>query len=128
MFETSSESPAPVRVVTEAIKEYVDRLGAIWIEGEISEINERSGGMAFMRLRDTSVDMSISVMCHRSVLSSVSPLPQNARVVMYAKASWYTKNGSLSPKITTTTYLNTSFTMKLMTKSEWKGKVWLIIE
>ena len=96
MFETSSESPAPVRVVTEAIKEYVDRLGPIWIEGEISEINERSGGMAFMRLRDTSVDMSISVMCHRSVLSSVSPLPQNARVVMYAKASWYTKNGSLT--------------------------------
>jgi exodeoxyribonuclease VII large subunit len=35
-------------------------------------------------------------MCHRSVLSSVSPLPQNARVVMYAKASWYTKNGSLT--------------------------------
>jgi exodeoxyribonuclease VII large subunit len=96
MFETSSESPAPVRVVTEAIKDYVDRLGPIWIEGEISEINERSGGMAFMRLRDTSVDMSISVMCHRSVLSSVSPLPQNARVVMYAKASWYTKNGSLT--------------------------------
>jgi len=96
MFETSSESPAPVRVVTEAIKDYVDRLGPIWIEGEISEINERSGGMAFMRLRDTSVDMSISVMCHRSVLSSVAPLPQNARVVMYAKASWYTKNGSLT--------------------------------
>ena len=96
MFETSSESPAPVRVVTEAIKDYVDRLGPIWIEGEISELNERSGGMAFMRLRDTSVDMSISVMCHRSVLSSVSPLPQNARVVMYAKASWYTKNGSLT--------------------------------
>ena len=96
MFETSSESPAPVRVVTEAIKDYVDRLGAIWIEGEISELNERSGGMAFMRLRDTSVDMSISVMCHKSVLSSVSPLPQNARVVMYAKASWYTKNGSLT--------------------------------
>ena len=41
MFETSSESPAPVRVVTEAIKDYVDRLGPIWIEGEISEINER---------------------------------------------------------------------------------------
>jgi exodeoxyribonuclease VII large subunit len=96
MFETSSESPAPVRVVTEAIKDYVDRLGPIWIEGEISEINERSGGMAFMRLRDTSVDMSISAMCHRSVLSSVAPLPQNARVVMYAKASWYTKNGSLT--------------------------------
>ena len=96
MFETSSESPAPVRVVSEAIKDYVDRLGPIWIEGEISELNERSGMMAFMRLRDTSVDMSISVMCHKSVIATVKPLPDNARVVLYAKPSWYTKNGSLS--------------------------------
>ena len=96
MFETSSDSPAPVRVVSEAIKDYVDRLGPIWIEGEISELNERSGMMAFMRLRDTSVDMSISVMCHKSVIATVKPLPDNARVVLYAKPSWYTKNGSLS--------------------------------
>jgi exodeoxyribonuclease VII large subunit len=94
MLETSSDSPAPVRAVTEAIKEYLDRLGPIWIEGEIAELNERSGGMAFLRLRDSSVDMSLSVMCHKSVLASVAPLPANARVVLYAKGSWYTKNGS----------------------------------
>jgi exodeoxyribonuclease VII large subunit len=82
--------------VSEAIKEYVERLGPIWIEGEISELNERSGMMAFMRLRDPSVDMSISVMCHKSVIAAVKPLPDNARIVMYAKPSWYTKNGSLS--------------------------------
>ena len=96
MFETSSESPAPVRVVSEAIKEYVERLGPIWIEGEISELNERSGGMAFMRLRDTSVDMSLSVMCYKNVLAAVQPLPANARVVIHARASWFTKNGSLT--------------------------------
>ncbi len=96
MFESSSDAPAPVRVVTEAIKEYVDRLGPIWVEGEISELNERSGTMAFIRLRDTSVDMSLSVMCHKSVIASVQPLPANARVVIFAKASWYTKNGSLT--------------------------------
>jgi exodeoxyribonuclease VII large subunit len=96
MFETSSESPAPVRVVSEALKEYIDRLGSIWIEGEISELNERSGGMAFMRLRDTSADMSISVMCYKSVLATAQPLPANARVVIHAKPSWFTKNGSLT--------------------------------
>jgi exodeoxyribonuclease VII large subunit len=85
-----------VRVVTEAIKEYLDRLGPIWIEGEISELNERSGGMAFMRLRDTSADMSLSVMCYKTVLASVQPLPANARVVIHAKASWYTKSGTLT--------------------------------
>jgi exodeoxyribonuclease VII large subunit len=83
-------------VVSEAIKEYVERLGPIWIEGEISELNERSGGMAFMRLRDTSVDMSLSVMCYKNVLAAVQPLPANARVVIHAKASWFTKNGSLT--------------------------------
>mgnify|MGYP000614956780 FL=1 len=96
MLETSSESPAPVRVITEAIKDYIDRLGPIWIEGEIAELNERSGTMAFMRLRDTSADMSISVMCHKSVIATVKPLPANARVVIHAKPSWYTKSGTLS--------------------------------
>jgi exodeoxyribonuclease VII large subunit len=96
MFETSSEAPATVRTVSEAIKDYVERLGPIWIEGEISELNERSGMMAFMRLRDPSVDMSISVMCHKSEIAAVKPLPDNARIVMFAKPSWYTKNGSLS--------------------------------
>lgn len=95
MLETSAESPAPVRVVSTALKEYLDRLGPVWIEGELSEINERTG-MAFMRLRDTSEDMSISVMCHRSVLAPVSPLPANARVVIHAKVSFYTKSGTLS--------------------------------
>jgi len=95
MMETSAESPAPVRVVSEALKSYLDRLSPIWIEGEISEINERSG-MSYLRLRDPSVDMSISMMCHKSVLATVAPLPQNARVVMHAKVSYYAKNGSLS--------------------------------
>ena len=96
MFETSSDAPATVAVVTEAIKEYVDRLGPIWVEGEISELNERSGVMAFIRLRDPSQDMSLSVMCHKSVIAAAQPLPANARVVIYAKPSWYTKNGSLT--------------------------------
>ena len=96
MFETSSQSPASVKAVSEAIKEYVERLGPIWIEGEISELNERSGVMAFIRLRDPSHDMSLSVMCHKSVIAAAKPLPANARIVIHAKPTWYTKNGSLT--------------------------------
>jgi len=97
MQETSAESPAPVRVISEAIGEYLSRLGNVWIEGELSEVTVRPGAqMVFMRLRDTSADMSISIMCHKSVLESVAPLPQNARVVMNSKVSWYAKNGSLT--------------------------------
>jgi exodeoxyribonuclease VII large subunit len=84
-------------VVSEAIGDYLSRLGAVWIEGELSEVTVRPGAqMVFMRLKDTSADMSISIMCHKSVLESVQPLPQNARVVMNSKVSWYAKNGSLS--------------------------------
>jgi exodeoxyribonuclease VII large subunit len=97
MLETSPQSPTPVRVISEAIGDYLSRLGAVWIEGELSEVTVRPGAqMVFMRLRDTSADMSISIMCHKSVLESVQPLPQNARVVMHSKVSWYAKNGSLS--------------------------------
>ena len=100
MLETSAEKPLPVRVISEAIGDYVSKLGAVWIEGELSEVTIRPGApMVFMRLRDTSADMSLSIMCHKSVLESVQPLPQNARVVMHSKVSWYAKNGSLSMSV-----------------------------
>ncbi len=100
MLEISAGEPIPVRVISEAIGDYISKLGAVWIEGELSEVTVRPGApMVFMRLRDTSVDMSLSIMCHRSVLEAVQPLPQNARVVMHSKVSWYQKNGSVSMSV-----------------------------
>ena len=100
MLENSADEPIPVRVISEAIGEYFSKLGPVWIEGELSEVTIRPGApMVFMRLRDTSVDMSLSIMCHRSVLEAVQPLPQNARVVMHSKVSWYQKNGSISMSV-----------------------------
>ncbi len=100
MLENSADEPIPVRVISEAIGDYISKLSAVWIEGELSEVTVRPGApMVFMRLRDTSVDMSLSIMCHRSVLEAVQPLPQNARVVMHSKVSWYQKNGSVSMSV-----------------------------
>ena len=97
MLENSAEEPLPVRAISEAIGDYLSKLGPVWIEGELSEVSIRPGAqMVFMRLRDTSADMSLSIMCHKSVLEAVNPLPANARVVMYSKVSWYAKSGSLS--------------------------------
>lgn len=97
MLETSIDSPAPVRVVSEAIKEWIGKLGPIWVEGELSQVDDRKGStMIFMRLRDTSAEMSISVSCHRSVFSAVAPLPANARIKVFSKVNFYTGNGSLS--------------------------------
>ena len=97
MLETSAEKPAPVRVISEAISEYVNRLGTIWVEGELAQVNDRgSGTMLYMRLRDPSVDMYLQVVCPRSVFKAASPLPENARVVINSKVNFYTPTGSLS--------------------------------
>jgi exodeoxyribonuclease VII large subunit len=97
MIESSSEEPLPVRVVSESIGEYIGRLGPVWVEGEVAEITRRPGSqMAFLRLKDTSVDMSLQVTCHKSILEAIDPLPENARIVAYAKVNWYAVRGSLS--------------------------------
>ena len=98
MLENSEEQPAPVRVVSEIIKEYIDALGPIWIEGELSQVNSRRD-FTYMVLRDSSVDMSISLACPSAIIKKSSEgrgIGENARVKIYAKPSWYTKNGSVS--------------------------------
>jgi exodeoxyribonuclease VII large subunit len=97
MLETSAEKPVPVRVVSEAISDYINRLGQIWVEGEIAQLNDRAGsGMVYLRLRDPSVDMYLEVTCPRSVYKAVSPLSENARVVINSKVNFYTPTGRLS--------------------------------
>ena len=94
---TPAETPFSVRAISERIGSIVDSLSEVWIEGELSEINVRPGSPTiFMRLRDTSADMSISVRCFKNVFDSIAPLEQNARVVIRSKPTWWTKNGSLS--------------------------------
>lgn len=91
------ESPAPVRVISEAIRDWIGKLGPVWVEGELSQVDDRRGSqMIFMRLKDTTSDLSISLSCHRSVFQTVAPLPQNARIKIFAKVNFYTGNGSLS--------------------------------
>ncbi len=97
MLETSAEKPVPVRVVSEAISDYINRLGQIWVEGEIAQLNDRAGsGMVYLRLRDPSVDMYLEVTCPRSVFKSIAPLTENARVVINSKVNFYTPTGRLS--------------------------------
>jgi exodeoxyribonuclease VII large subunit len=95
-METSALAPAPVRVVSAAIGDYLARLGTIWIEGEIAEINHRGQGLAFLRLKDSSADLSISVTARKSVLDAAGPLAANARIVINARVTWFAKRGDLS--------------------------------
>jgi len=97
-LDTSFEHPAPVRVVANAMTGYVNRLGAIWVEGQIAQLTRRpSTATVFMTLRDPLAEVSVQVTCHRSVLDAMpTPVTEGARVVVHAKFTYYVPRGSLS--------------------------------
>ncbi|GHA72260.1 exodeoxyribonuclease VII large subunit [Streptomyces termitum] len=95
---TSAEAPLPVGEVSRMIGGWIDRLGAIWVEGQITQLSRRPGaGVVFLTLRDPSHDVSLSVTCYRQVFDAVADVvSEGARVVVHAKPEWYGPRGQLS--------------------------------
>jgi exodeoxyribonuclease VII large subunit len=101
-LETSPEHPAAVRTIARAMMSYVDRLGVVWIEGQVAQLTRRPGaGLVFFTLRDTEADMSLSLTCQPRLLETVSPaLSEGQRVLVLAKAEFYAGRGSISFRAT----------------------------
>lgn len=97
-LETSLEQPAPVRTIANALSGWIDRLGAVWVEGQVTQISRRPGlQTVFMVLRDSAADISVPVTCARHLFDSLNPpLVEGASVVMHARPSYYVNRGSLS--------------------------------
>ena len=97
-LETSPSEPAPVRQIASAIAGWVDRLGAVWVEGQVAQLNRRPGmATVFLTLRDTVADISVTVTCARTYVDSMNPpLVEGASVVVHAKPSYYANRGTLS--------------------------------
>lgn len=97
-LETSLESPAPVRQIANAIAGWIDRLGVVWVEGQVAQVSRRPGVQTvFMTLRDTVADISIPLTCSRTLFDGLNPpLVEGASVVVQAKPSFYANRGSLS--------------------------------
>ena len=94
----SAEQPLPVRTVARSIAEWVDRLGRVWVEGQVTQVNRRSG-TAYLVLRDPVADMSLSVTCSRLVCDAVvPPLSEGDRVVVHGKPEFYAGRGTLTLK------------------------------
>lgn len=91
-----------MRVVATKISEWINRLGALWVEGEITQMNARPGTrVAFLVLRDPSANMSLQVTCSPTLLRDAPvPLTEGSRVVVYGKPSFYTGRGTLSLRVT----------------------------
>ncbi|WP_227996612.1 exodeoxyribonuclease VII large subunit [Nocardia australiensis] len=97
----SAEQPWPVRSVAIKVAQWIDRLGSIWVEGQITQINLRPGTRtAFLVLRDPSADMSLSVTCDPDLIrKSPVPLQEGSRVVVYGKLSFFTGRGTVSLRV-----------------------------
>ena len=93
------ETPLAVHSVSSLIGEYIGRLGTIWIEGQLAEINPRRG-LTYMTLRDTDRDVSISLYSPSGVMESLAPgIEQGTRILAQVKADWWAKRGSLQFKV-----------------------------
>ncbi|MFD3628020.1 exodeoxyribonuclease VII large subunit [Streptomyces sp. NPDC058698] len=95
---TSAEAPLPVGEVSRLIGRWIDRLGAVWVEGQITQLSRRPGaGVVFLTLRDPSHDISVGVTCYRQVFDAVADVvSEGARVVVHCKPEWYAPRGQLS--------------------------------
>lgn len=97
----SAENPFPVRAVAIRVAGWIDKLGTVWVEGQLAEIKMRSNSnTVFMVLRDPAADMSLPVSCSRNlVLSAPVELTEGTRVVVCGKPSFYTGRGSFSLRL-----------------------------
>lgn len=97
-METSPDHPAPVRQITQAIGQWIDRLGPVWVEGQVTQVSRRGGmNTVFLTLRDKLADISVQVTCNRGVIDSLpTPLVEGAQIVCHAKPSFYANRGTLS--------------------------------
>lgn len=96
--DATQEAPAPVRAVANAVSQWIDQLGGVWVEGQLAQISRRPGiNTVFMTLRDTVADISVPLTCQRTLFDSLNPpLVEGASVVVHARPSFYANRGTFS--------------------------------
>lgn len=94
----SPEDPYSVRVISGKIEGWISRLGPVWLEGEIAQLNVRSGTkLAYLTLRDIEAPYSLPVTVQTSVIQSVEGgLAEGSRVVVHCKPEFYAQRGQFS--------------------------------
>jgi exodeoxyribonuclease VII large subunit len=70
---------------------------SLWVEGQVVQLNQRPGtSIAFITLRDTDADFSVSVTAHNRVLAAATaPVTDGSHVVVHARPTYWTKRGTL---------------------------------
>ena len=93
------EAPWPVALLSNKLKEYLDRLGTVWVEGELTQWGV-SGGNVYGKLKDLEADATISITMWSSVRARLSEqFKQGDHVIALVKPNWWVKGGSLSMQV-----------------------------
>jgi exodeoxyribonuclease VII large subunit len=96
--KVSSElSPWPVSRLSLTLKEWIERLGVLWIEGELASIKIGASNM-FGELRDLQIENSVSI--HSWNVSKIpNDLKQGDRVLALIKPAFWPKGGKLTMQV-----------------------------
>lgn len=96
-LETSEQSPAPVRVISQLLHDYINRLSSIWVEGQVAEYRVRPGAsVQFLTLRDTDAQFSLKVMVNSALIGAMDPpLVEGQKIIIYGRCDFWAKQGSL---------------------------------
>ena len=96
---SSAENPFPVRAVATRVAAWIDKLGTVWVEGQLTQINLRSS-TAYMVLRDPAANMSLDIICPRDLVAAAPvKLTEGTQVIVRGKPSFYTVRGSFSLRV-----------------------------
>ena len=94
--ETTAENPWPVSVLSQKFHNAVAKWPAAWICGQITEINTRRAGSAYLTVRDDFEDIAMSVSGWRGFAAAASQFRQGDRVVIHGRADIWVKQTRLS--------------------------------
>jgi exodeoxyribonuclease VII large subunit len=93
------DSPWPVAVLSSKLKGWIDRLGSVWVEGEITQWGV-SGGNVYGKIKDVDDDVTLSFTIWSSVKAKLpDDLKQGDRVVALVKPNFWPKGGTLTMQV-----------------------------
>ena len=93
------DAPWPVGLLSAKIKGWIDRLGTVWVEGEITQWG-LSGGNVYGKLKDLDADVTVGFTVWSSVKAKLpQDLKQGDRVVALVKPNYWIKGGSLTMQV-----------------------------
>ena len=99
---TTPETAWHVRELNSKVKGWIERLGKVWVEGQITQYKANPRWkFSYLTLRDSAVEASIQITCPTTLLTDpTSPINEGDRVVVHGKPAFYEARGSFSLWVT----------------------------